>query len=263
MRERGLDMLSVRSALAGANASGPSGFVMHPESTSGQRISIETGYFFESAKDVADVVVGVHAGKPIYLKEVAQIEEGAQQAQQYVSYMPGHGSDTASGSNNAELSGQMYPAVTITVTKKPGENAVPIDAKGQVSRNDWIAWAEGCWDDVHETDTLNTAAAKSDDDTRHICPLQLEVIRRCVLLYSNPGEIVFSPFAGIGSEGFVSLGGTSPKTKKAIYDTRRFYGCELKTEYYQQALKNLSLASRQHSAVHQTSLFAELEEAAT
>ena len=128
MRERGLDMLSVRSALAGANASGPSGFVMHPESTSGQRVSIETGYFFESAKDVADVVVGVHAGKPIYLKEVAQIEEGAQQAQQYVSYMPGSGSVSApvAADNNAELSGQMYPAVTMTVTKKPGENAVDV-----------------------------------------------------------------------------------------------------------------------------------------
>ena len=128
MRERGLDMLSVRAALAGANASGPSGFVMHPESTSGQRISIETGYFFESAKDVADVVVGVHAGKPIYLKEVAQIEEGAQQAQQYVSYMPGIGSVSApvATDNNAELSGQMYPAVTMTVTKKPGENAVDV-----------------------------------------------------------------------------------------------------------------------------------------
>lgn len=119
MRERGLDMLSVRAALAGANAGMPSGFVMNPNSKNGQRISIETGYFFESAKDVADVVVGVHAGKPIYLKEVAQIEEGAQQAQQYVSYMPGLGSasTSASGSNNAELSGQMYPAVTITVTK--------------------------------------------------------------------------------------------------------------------------------------------------
>lgn len=143
--------------------------------------------------------------------------------------------------------------------RKPGENRVKIDSKNQVSRNDWIAWAEGCWDDIQETDTLNTAAAKSDDDTRHICPLQLEVIRRCVLLYSNPGEIVFSPFAGIGSEGFVSLGGTSPKTKRAIYDTRRFYGCELKPEYHAQAVKNLRLAESQHSTVHQKGLFAEIE----
>lgn len=126
--------------------------------------------------------------------------------------------------------------------RKPGENAVKIDSKNQVSRNDWIAWAEGCWDDIQETDTLNTAAAKSDDDTRHICPLQLEVIRRCILLYTNPGEIVFSPFTGIGSEGYVSLGGKSPKTGKRIEQPRRFYGCELKPEYHKQALKNLAKA---------------------
>lgn len=140
--------------------------------------------------------------------------------------------------------------------RKPGENQVKIDSENQVSRNDWIAWAEGCWDDVHETDTLNTAAAKSEEDTKHICPLQLEVIRRCVLLYSNPGEIVFSPFAGIGSEGFVAIGGTSPKTKRAIRDPRRFYGCELKPEYYEQAKKNLTLAESQSQSVKQNSLFA-------
>lgn len=139
--------------------------------------------------------------------------------------------------------------------RKPGENAVPIDAKGQVSRNDWIEWAEGCWSDIQETDTLNTAAAKSDDDTRHICPLQLEVIRRCVLLFSNPGEIVFSPFSGIGSEGFVATGGKSTKTGKAISDPRRFYGCELKPEYHAQALKNLATAQQQRSGGRQKGLF--------
>lgn len=126
--------------------------------------------------------------------------------------------------------------------RKPGENEVKIDSENQVTRNDWIAWAEGCWDDIQETDTLNTAAAKSDDDTRHICPLQLEVIRRCILLYTNPGEIVFSPFTGIGSEGYVALGGKSPKTNKRIEQTRRFYGCELKPEYHKQAIKNLTKA---------------------
>jgi len=139
--------------------------------------------------------------------------------------------------------------------RKPGENAVPINAKDQISRNDWIKWAEGCWDDIIETDTLNTAAAKSDDDTRHICPLQLEVIRRLVLLYSNPGEIVFSPFTGIGSEGFVSVGGTSPKTGKRIADARRFYGCELKPEYYEQANRNIQRAIALRSDAEQSSLF--------
>lgn len=140
--------------------------------------------------------------------------------------------------------------------RKPGENAVAIDAKDQVSRNDWIAWAEGCWDDIQETDTLNTAAAKSEEDTKHICPLQLEVIRRCVLLFSNPGEIVFSPFTGIGSEGFMSLGGKSPKTSKQIRDPRRFYGCELKPEYHAQALRNLEQAVRQAKTGRQMDMFA-------
>ena len=124
----------------------------------------------------------------------------------------------------------------------PGDNATPIDTEGEVSRNDWIKWAEACWDDINETDTLNTAAAKSEDDLRHICPLQLEVIRRLVLLYTNPGEIVFSPFAGIGSEGFMALGGKSPKTGKRIINPRRFYGCEIKDEYHAQSLLNLQRA---------------------
>jgi len=143
--------------------------------------------------------------------------------------------------------------------RKPGENAVKIDSELQVSRNDWIAWAEGCWDDIHETDTLNTAAAKSEDDTKHICPLQLEVIRRCVLLYSNPGEIVFSPFTGIGSEGFMSVGGKSPKTGKQITDPRRFYGCELKAEYWKQAQKNLAAAETHAKSGKQMGLFAAVD----
>ena len=112
-----------------------------------------------------------------------------------------------------------------------GDNQTPIDSEGEVSRNEWIQWAECCWDDIKETDTLNTAAAKSEDDTRHICPLQLGVIDRLVRLYSNPGEIVFSPFTGIGSEGYV-----------AVQNGRRFYGCEIKDEYYQQAFRNIAKA---------------------
>lgn len=139
--------------------------------------------------------------------------------------------------------------------RKPGENAVKIDSENQVSRNDWIAWAEGCWHDIQETDTLNTAAAKSNDDTRHICPLQLEVIRRCVLLYSNPGEIVFSPFTGIGSEGYMALGGKSPKTGRRILNQRRFYGCELKPEYHKQAIKNLHKAVEQQAETKEAMLF--------
>lgn len=113
----------------------------------------------------------------------------------------------------------------------PGDNAVPVDSKGEVQRNEWIKWAEGCWDDIRETDTLNVAEGRGEEDTRHICPLQLAVIERLVRLYTNPGELVFSPFAGIGSEGYVSL-------KLG----RRFHGCEIKPEYQAACERNLARA---------------------
>lgn len=115
----------------------------------------------------------------------------------------------------------------------PGDNAVPVC--NSVTRNEWIEWAEACWDwhAIKATDTLNTKAAKSDDDTRHICPLQLGVIKRLVKLYSNEGEIVFSPFAGIGSEGYES-----------IKLGRKFYGTELKPEYIAAARVNLGRAEK-------------------
>ncbi len=129
--------------------------------------------------------------------------------------------------------------------RAPGDNAKPVQAEGQVSRNDWIQWAEGCWSDIRDTDTLNVAAGRGADDTKHICPLQLPVIRRLVKLFSDPDELVFSPFTGIGSEGYVSL-----------MQGRRFYGCEIKDEYIRAARENLAKAeSKEHD---QLSLFAEV-----
>ena len=113
----------------------------------------------------------------------------------------------------------------------PGENKTPINGKDEVSRNEWISWAESCWMDIRETDTLNVREGRGKDDTKHICPLQLGVIERVVRLYSNRGEIVFSPFAGIGSEGYV-----------ALMHQRRFYGCEIKTEYLAAAKRNMTRA---------------------
>ena len=115
--------------------------------------------------------------------------------------------------------------------RAPGENAVPIRSKGQVTRNHWIEWAECCWTDIKETDTLNVSEGRGEQDTKHICPLQLGVIERCVRLYSNPREIVFSPFTGIGSEGYA-----------AIKLGRRFVGCEIKPEYIGAARRNLARA---------------------
>lgn len=132
--------------------------------------------------------------------------------------------------------------------RAPGDNAVPVEATGQVSRNDWIKWAECCWDDIRETDTLNVSEGRGVDDVKHICPLQLGVIDRLVRLYSDPGDLVFSPFTGIGSEGFV-----------AVKLGRRFYGCEIKDEYHRAALVNLSRAESL-AKESQCDLFAALQE---
>ncbi len=113
----------------------------------------------------------------------------------------------------------------------PGDNAMPINSKGQVSRNQWIDLAQDAWTDIKSTDTLNVKEGRGENDTKHICPLQLCVIDNLVRLFSNPGEIVFSPFAGIGSEGYV-----------ALKLDRRFYGIELKPEYHATAIKNCNRA---------------------
>lgn len=123
----------------------------------------------------------------------------------------------------------------ILLFRAPGENAVPVN-NDDVSNNEWIEWARPIWYGIRESETLNTAEARSDKDERHIAPLQLGTIERCIRLWTNPGEIVFSPFAGIGSEGYV-----------ALQLERRFVGIELKREYWQVACKNLRKAKRQLS----------------
>jgi hypothetical protein len=105
----------------------------------------------------------------------------------------------------------------------------------------WQRYAEPVWMDIDQSDVLTHRTAREERDERHISPLQLTVIRRCVDLWSNPGDVVFSPFAGIGSELYV-----------AIEMGRRALGAELKASYFRQAVANLQA---QHRAVG--TLFAE------
>jgi DNA modification methylase len=117
----------------------------------------------------------------------------------------------------------------IILFRKPGENAVPIHP--DLSNDEWIEYAHPIWYGIKESDTLNVSEAREEEDERHVCPLQLGTIERCVRLWSNRGEMVLSPFAGIGSEGFES-----------IRLGRRFWGCELKGSYFDVARKNLGRA---------------------
>lgn len=126
----------------------------------------------------------------------------------------------------------MRPALAdyVLLFRKPGENPAPI--LPELTNDEWIQWASPVWMDIRETDTLNAAEAREDADDRHICPLQLGVIERCIRLWSNPGETILDPFSGIGSTGFV-----------ALQQDRRFVGCELKGSYVATAMKNLELAT--------------------
>ena len=110
--------------------------------------------------------------------------------------------------------------------RKPGQNAVQI--KNDVSNDEWISWARPVWLDIRETNTLNARAGRDSADERHICPLQLDFIERCIRLWSNVGETVFTPFAGIGSEVY-----------SAVKLNRRGLGIELKPSYFKSAVKNL------------------------
>jgi len=144
----------------------------------------------------------------------------------------------------------------VVVMRTPGTNEAPIaHTTEQFPIERWQRYASAVWatrgpdddegfatimgtndprDDsstINPSDTLQYRSARENEDERHICPLQLGVIRRCIRLWTNPGDVVWSPFAGIGSEGYV-----------AIQEGRRFVGAELKCSYYEQAARNLESA---------------------
>lgn len=117
----------------------------------------------------------------------------------------------------------------IIVMRKPGDNAVPVHP--ELTNEEWIEFARPIWYGIKESDTLNVAVARSNDDERHICPLQLGTIERCIKLWSNRGETVLDPFMGIGSVAY-----------EAICQDRKAVGVELKPEYYKVSLTNVSNA---------------------
>jgi DNA modification methylase/superfamily II DNA or RNA helicase len=124
----------------------------------------------------------------------------------------------------------------ILLFRKPGDNAVPVTPvdNGEIDNETWIDWAGGIWTGISESDTLQYQSARDDNDEKHICPLQLGTIERCIKLYSNPGETVLDPFGGIGSTGY-----------RSIQLGREFIGIELKPSYYRIMLNNLR--SAEHS----------------
>lgn len=129
----------------------------------------------------------------------------------------------------------------ILVFRKPGDNTEPI--LPDITNDEWIEWARPVWYGIRESDTLNVAEGRDNRDERHICPLQLGTIERCIRLWSNRGDLVLDPFTGIGSTGY-----------EAVRLGRKFIGCELKPSYYRAAISNMRRVVIEKS---QLSLFAE------
>jgi hypothetical protein len=141
------------------------------------------------------------------------------------------------------MSRQGIPDYLVTM-RKPGENRKPVSGElgkwvgdnsfrslKHLSIDLWQRYASPVWMDINPSRTLQKDSAREERDERHICPLQLDVIERALMIWSNPGDTVLSPFAGIGSEGFV-----------AVQEDRRFIGIELKKSYFNQAVANLRRA---------------------
>ena len=142
---------------------------------------------------------------------------------------------------------KLAPAVNdhCLVFRRPGE-APPVPALFHVDKNpdgwvtpdEWIRWARGTWDDIREMDVLEGwKLGRDEDDEKHVCPLQLEVVRRCVKLWTNPGAVVFDPFAGIGTVPYV-----------AVEEGRQGLGFELKESYHRQACRNMERVAAGESA---------------
>ena len=145
---------------------------------------------------------------------------------------------------DSSMSRQGIPDYLVTM-RKPGENEEPISGEldsfagdqstfqsnGRLSIDIWQRYASPVWMDINPSRTLQKESAREEKDERHICPLQLDVIERACQLWSKEGDVVLSPFMGIGSEGYVAVG-----------MGRKFVGIELKGSYYEQAVRNLASA---------------------
>ena len=132
---------------------------------------------------------------------------------------------------DSSMSRQGIPDYVVTM-RKPGDNPEKVTHTNEgFPVNSWQQYASPVWMDIKQNDTLNGRIAREKEDERHICPLQLEIIKRCVELWTNPGDIVLDPLAGIGSSIYV-----------ALRMNRRGLGVELKESYYKQSVSNCESA---------------------
>lgn len=147
---------------------------------------------------------------------------------------------------NGTMSRMGLPDYVVTM-RKPGEIQERVTHGDDLPVQLWQKYASPIWDDINQGRTLNKLPARDENDEKHMCPLQLDVIERCIHLWTNPGDLVFSPFTGIGSEGYC-----------AVKMGRKFIGTELKPQYWALACQNIADARQAET----DGLFANIAEAA-
>ena len=138
---------------------------------------------------------------------------------------------------NSTMSRMGLPDYVVTM-RKPGECDDRVKHGDDLPVMMWQKYASPIWDDIDQGRTLNKLPARDENDEKHMCPLQLDVIERCIHLWTNPGDLVFSPFTGIGSEGYT-----------AVKMGRRFVGTELKPQYWELACQNIEDATQEQKGL--------------
>lgn len=138
---------------------------------------------------------------------------------------------------NSTMSRQGLPDYVVTM-RKPGEVVDRVKHENDLPVDLWQKYASPVWFDIDQSKTLNKLPARDDKDIKHMCPLQLDVIERCIHLWTQPGSLVFSPFTGIGSEGYM-----------AVKMGRKFVGTELKPAYFELACQNIEDARKEQSGL--------------
>lgn len=218
-----------------------------------QLLAYKNQHGFMGRRDFRGAMVDVFSsGGFNFVGEVAIPKDPQQMAQR----LNLHSLQFKTGYARSSTHWAMAPNDYVLIFQKPGEVEVPVrcltnktNPTGWITAEDWIKWASGTWTDILQTDILDGwKSAREHDEEKHVCPLQLELIRRFVLLYTNPISIqpdvtVLDPFMGIGSTAFTCLGGPTARGE-IINETRNVIGFELKESYYGQAVRNAKKARK-------------------
>lgn len=201
------------------------------------------GFIFHSRVLIRkDPVVAMQRTKAIGLLHKQLAKDSALSRMALADYVvtfrkPGENPEPIAGEMDAYYGAETTPDGPLTIEDNYHGRRVVKPGEPRYSIAVWQRYAEPVWLDINQGDVLSRKDAREEADEAHIAPLQLTVIRRCVDLWSNPGDVVFSPFAGIGSEGYV-----------ALQMGRRFLGAELKASYWRQAVANLQQAEADAAA---------------